>query len=124
MRYFNDLRTQIEKQGLPAAMAELVEPTTGTVIADVSCSEGKLGIWTAGAARATSDGDLPEPGERDTETLRLRNFRLVDPPRSHLGQELSDFQFASLAKHAIDYLRSNIIQPGIDRFEDEPGSDV
>ena len=63
MRYFHDLRTQIEKQGLPAAMAEVVEAANGTVIADVSCSEGKLGIWTAGAARATADGELPEPGE-------------------------------------------------------------
>lgn len=124
MRYFHDLRTQIEKEGLPAAMAEVVDAGTGAVIADVSCSDGRLGIWVAGAARLSADGKLPEPGERDRDTMRLRSFRLIDPPLSHLGQDLSDFRFATLAKLAIEYLRSNILLPAIDRFDEGPAEEV
>ena len=124
MRYFHDLRTQIEKQGLPAAMAEVVDAETDAVIGDVSCSESSFGIHTAGAARVNDDGEMPAPGELNPENLRLRNFRLIDPPRSHAGEDLSDFRFAALARLAINYLRSNLIQPAIDDFGEEDSAEV
>lgn len=108
LRYFVELRNQIEKRGLPGAMAELVD-SAGRTIADVACGEGRHGIWVSGASRPGLDleaGPLANP-----ETLTLRNFRLPDPPRQHRGRPLDDFRFSSIARLAIDYLWTEVIEP-------------
>ena len=85
-----ELRTQIEKEGLPAVMAELVDTETGEVIADMACGEDEFGIWISGAVRRDEANQLVrEQGELDRENILLRSLRLPDPsdvppwPRSH-----------------------------------------
>lgn len=75
MRYFHDLRTQIEKEGLPAAMAELVAVSTGQVLADVACGQDQHDTWIAGGARPTPSGGHRSNTENSTV---LRKFRLSD----------------------------------------------
>lgn len=126
LKYFADLRTQIEKQGLPAAMAEVVDVESGITIADVACGEDEFGIWTSGVARRHANGDLAvEPGELERDRLMLRNFRLPDPPTSHLGHELPDPRFSELARRVIVYLRDHVLSPAFDEFArgSAPGAD-
>lgn len=125
LRYFADLRTQIEKQGLPAAMAELVDVASGNTIADVACGEDEFGIWTAGVARRNAAGDLAvEPGDLDRDHLMLRHFRLADPPISHLDHELTDLRFTELARRVIVYLRDHVVSPAIEEFTREPAPET
>lgn len=115
MRYLGDLRTQIEKEGLPAAMAELLDRETGVTFADVAVGEDGHGIWVSGALRQGSS--VPAgPVANPEETLLLRNFRLPDPPTTHLGNELTDLRFSALASLAVTYLRENVVEPAADRF--------
>jgi hypothetical protein len=126
LKYFADLRTQIEKQGLPAAMAEVVDVESGITIADVACGEDEFGIWTAGVARRDANGDpAVEPGELERDRLMLRNFRLADPPSSHLGDELTDLRFTELARRVIAYLRHHVLSPAVEEFArgSVPGAD-
>jgi hypothetical protein len=117
MRYFHDLRTAIEKEGLPAAIAELYDTATGTTLADVACGEDEFGIWVSGAVRPSAAAAGLAPGEyADPTSLRLRNLRLPDPPLEHDGQPLTDFRFATLASLAITYLSSRVVRPAIDQF--------
>jgi hypothetical protein len=116
-RYFADLRTQIEKEGLPAAMAELVDFETGVTVGDAACGEDEFGIWTAGAVRPSVQ---IESGELDRDRFVLRNFRLADPPTSHLGEDLIDFRFVSLGERAIRYLRDRIVSPARGAFTPSP----
>jgi hypothetical protein len=115
MKYFHRLRNQIEKEGLPGTMAELVDTESGQTIADVACGEDRHGIWVSGAMRP---GTPFEPGEvRDaSERLVLRNFRLPDPPRTHRGEPLTDFRFSQLAALALTFLWSEVIEPAEARF--------
>jgi hypothetical protein len=115
MRWFHDLRTQIEKEGLPAAMAELVDVKTGLAFADVACGEDKYGIWVSGAMRRDSKSP-PDPTAHPEQALMLRNFRLPDPPTSHRDQPLSDFRFSVLASLVIKYLWDEVIGPAAERF--------
>jgi hypothetical protein len=115
MRYFRDLRTQIEKEGLPAAMAELVDMASGTTIADVACGEDRHGIWVSGARRpdvAIAAGTYPDAAER----MILRNFRLPDPPTTHRGNPITDLRFASLAELAITFLWAEVVNAADDKF--------
>lgn len=119
MRYFHDLRTQIEKEGLPGVMAELFDRDSGETIADVACGEDRHGIWVSGAKRA--DADIPTGTVPDAhETLGLRNFRLPDPPLEHRGEHLSDLRFATLAGHAITFLWAEVLEPAEERFGAAP----
>jgi len=115
MAYFKRLRNQIEKQGLPGQMAELVDIESGRTIADVACGEDRHGIWVAGAMRR----DVPsEPGEVPdaSEKMALRNFRLPDPPPAHRGQPITDFRFVALAGDAIAFLWQEVIRPAEKEF--------
>lgn len=112
MKYFVDLRNEIEKCGLPGAVAELYDATTGTAVADVACYEDQYGLAVSGAAR--QDVDLP-PGEL-TGSYGLRNFRLPDPPTLHNGQQLTDLRFATLAGLALDFLEVQAVVPARSRF--------
>lgn len=112
MRYFVELRNEIEKRGLPGAVAELYDSTTGAAIADVACFEDQYGLAVSGAVR--QDVDLP-PGEL-TGSYGLRNFRLPDPPIVHNGQQLTDLRFATLAGLALDFLEVQAVVPARSRF--------
>lgn len=106
MIYFRDLRTQIEKRGLPGAMAEILDPRSGEAMADVAVYEDRHGIYVTGALRPEAPPDvrdLPQP-------TTLHNFRLPDPPTHHLGEPLRDRRFTALARLAIDYLLSEVIE--------------
>lgn len=119
-----ELRTQIEKEGLPAVMAELVDTETGEVIADVACGEDEFGIWISGAVRRDEANQLVrEQGELDRENILLRSFRLPDPPMSHLGQDLTDFRFVSLADLAIAYIRDRVVANAFAEFGDSSAAD-
>lgn len=121
MRYFHDLRTTIEKQGLPSAMAELYDIDTGVTVADVACGEDQFGVWVSGAARSTASASGFGPGDyADATSLVLRNFRLPDPPREHRGLQLTDFRFATLAQLAIAYLSERALRPATDAFGGTP----
>ena len=124
MRYFHDLRNQIEKEGLPGTMAEIVDRESGGTIADVACGEDRHGIWVAGAVRtgvAYNAGTSMDAADR----LDLANFRLPDPPSTHRGATLNDRRFATLARLAIDFLREEVIDPADLEFGDgqEPRPD-
>lgn len=119
MRYFTDLRNQIEKQGVPSAMAEIRERDSGRVIADVAVYEGALGVMVSGAIRPDVDPknvSLPQTTNIDDSDLELRSFRLIDPPLTHLGKPLTDFRFVVLADLAIRYLYGRIVQPATEKF--------
>jgi hypothetical protein len=119
MRYFSDLRNQIEKEGIPSAIAEIRERDTGRVIADVAVYEDALGISVAGAIRPEVDPQkvsAPESPNLDDSNLELRSFRLIDPPLTHLGYPLKDFRFVVLADLAISYLYERIVQPATKKF--------
>jgi hypothetical protein len=119
MRYFSDLRTAIEKQGLPAAMAEMYDRQTGVTLADVACGEDEFGIWVNGAVRPAAVSGGLEPGEyRDPASIALRNFRLPDPPLEHNGLALNDFRFVTLADLVITYLSDRVLRPAVAEFED------
>lgn len=78
MRYFAHLRTQLEKEGLPGTMAEVVDLESGNTIADVACGAGRHGIWVSGAMRPDIDleaGTIPDAEQR----LMLRNFSASGP---------------------------------------------
>lgn len=105
LKYFHDLRNEIEKEGLPGVMAEIYRSDTGEVIADVACWEDKHGLMTSGIVRPNID--LPS-GEIDVPT-GARNFRLPDPPTSHDGQALTDLRFATLARLALDFLETHVV---------------
>lgn len=112
MRYFHVLRTEIEHEGLPGAVAELYRPDTGEPIADVACYEDRHGLMVSGATRSGIDlpaGDLAIPHG-------LRNFRLPDPPTSHAGRDLTEFRFATLADLALDFLEDQVVGPARARF--------
>lgn len=119
MRYFGDLRTAIEKQGLPAAMAEMYDRQTGVTLADVACGEDEFGIWINGAVRPAAVSGGLEPGEyHDPAFIALRNFRLPDPPREHDGRALTDFRFATLADLVITYLSGRVLRTAVAEFKD------
>jgi hypothetical protein len=119
MRYFHNLRTEIEKQGLPAAMAVMYDLQTGATIADVACGEDQFGVWIGGAVRRSGSSPvLPLDEYPDFNTFGLRDFRLADPPLEHDGQPLVDFRFSTLADLAIAYLSNRIIQPATVAFGD------
>jgi hypothetical protein len=112
MRYFVELRNEIEKRGLPGAVAELYRLDTGEPIADVACYEDQHGLAVSGAARPGANlptGELSGPHG-------LRNFRLPDPPTSHEGERLTDFRFAELARQALDFLENHVVSPAKKRF--------
>jgi hypothetical protein len=118
MRYFADLRTVIEKEGLPAAMAEIYDIETGETLADVACGEDQFGVWVSGAVRPAATAGGLEPGAyRDPGSIALRNFRLPDPPLEHDARRLTDFRFVTLAELAITYLADQVLRPAIAEFE-------
>jgi hypothetical protein len=114
MRYFVELRNEIEKCGLPGAVAELYDSTTGAAIADVACFADQYGLAVSGAVR--QDVDL-SPGEL-TGSYGVRSFRLPDPPAVHNGQPLTDLRFATLAGLALDFLEVQAVVPARSRFGD------
>jgi hypothetical protein len=115
MKYFAELRTQIEKEGVPGTMAELVDLESGVTTADVACGEGKHGIWVSGAIR--HDVEFSPGTLLDAEhTLTLRNFRLPDPPTRHRGDAIDDFRFAALAERAIRFLWTEVVAPAEHEF--------
>lgn len=118
MRYFHDLRTSIEKEGLPAAMAEIYEVATGETLADVACGEDQFGIWVSGAVRpgGVLNSRLTPGQPLDSAFVALRNFRLPDPPREHDGAELTDFRFEVLAELVITYLAERVVRPAVATF--------
>lgn len=117
MRYFVNLRNEIEKRGLPGAVAELYNVEAGTAIADVACFEDDFGLAVNGALRP----GVNVPSGQLTGPHGLRNFRLPDPPTVHQGEPLTDFRFASLAGLALDFLENEVLGPAALRF-DAPAS--
>lgn len=112
MRYFVELRNEIEKRGLPGVVAELYSLETGEPVADVACYEDEHGLAVSGAARPGLDlpaGELSGPHG-------LRHFRLPDPPITHEGEPLTDYRFAELARQALDFLESHVVGPARERF--------
>lgn len=116
MRYFVELRNEIEKRGLPGALAELFDVDSGVSFADVACFEDEHGLAVSGAVRP--EADVPS-GEFEGAP-GLRNFRLPDPPTTHQGVPLTDLRFASLATLALDFLETHVVQPASARFEAPP----
>lgn len=114
MRYFVELRNEVDKQGLPGAVAEMYDSNTGTSIADVACFEDQYGLAISGAVR---EGIVLQSGEL-TGSYGLRNFRLPDPPTVHTGQRLTDLRFATLAGLALDFLETQAVIPARLRFGD------
>lgn len=115
MRYFADLRTTIEKEGLPVVMAEIYDISTHVTIADVACGEDEFGIWVSGAMRATAiPGEVGQ--DLDPASIALRNFRLPDPPLEHEGHPLTDLRLAVLADLAITYLSDRVLDPTVIQF--------
>lgn len=112
MRYFLELRNEVEKRGLPGAVAELYSLDTDEAVADVACFEDQQGLAVSGALRP--DVELP-PGEL-VGSYGLRHFRLPDPPTIHDGKELTDLRFATLATLALDFLEAHVIVPAKARF--------
>lgn len=112
MKYFHDLRNEIEKRGLPGAIAELYRLDTGEPVADVACYEDRYGLAVSGAILPGVDlptGELMGPHG-------LRNFRLPDPPSVHRGKELPERRFATLAGLALDFLEERAVGPARARF--------
>jgi hypothetical protein len=112
MRYFVELRNEIEKRGLPGMVAELYSLENGEPVADVACYEDEHGLAVSGAARPGLDlpaGELSGPHG-------LRHFRLPDPPITHKGEPLTDYRFAELARQALDFLESHVVGPARERF--------
>ena len=112
MRYFVELRNEIEKRGLPGVVAELYSLETGEPVADVACYEDEHWLAVSGAARPGLDlpaGELSGPHG-------LRHFRLPDPPITHEGEPLTDYRFAELARQALDFLESHVVGPARERF--------
>lgn len=112
MRYFVELRNEIEKRGLPGAVGEMYDLNTGEAIADVACYEDPYGLAVSGAKR--DDVDL-SPGELPG-SYGLRSLRLPDPPTAHNGQQLTDFRFVVLATMALDFLEIQAVRPARSRF--------
>ena len=112
MYYFKELRNEVEKQGLPGAIAELYRTDTGEALADVACYEDEHGLAVSGAARPGVD--LPTGAV--TVPQGLRNFRLPDPPMVHNGHTLDDLRFATLAGLALDFLQAHAVGPARVRF--------
>ena len=112
MRYFVELRNEIEKRGLPGAIAELYYVDTDETIGDVACYEDSFGLAVSGAVRP---GSSVTPGEL-ARPCGIRNLRLPDPPELHSGVKLTDLRIAPLATLAIDYLEELAVLPAIDRF--------
>ncbi|PQP51303.1 MULTISPECIES: hypothetical protein [Mycolicibacterium] len=115
MRYFVNLRNEIEKRGLPGALAEMYDLNTGVAIADVACYEDQYGLAVSGAVRQHVD---LAPGEL-TGSYGLRSFRLPDPPTVHDGQQLIDLRFAALAELALEFLEVEAVVPARSRFGGE-----
>jgi len=112
MLYFRELRNEVEKQGLPGALAELYRADTGEALADVACFEDAHGMAVSGVVRedaSVNSGEFTGP-------RGLRNFRLPDPPTEHDGQPLSDLRFATLAGLALDFLDTHAVKPARARF--------
>ena len=119
MRYFHNMRTVIEKEGMPGVLAELVDRQSGAVLADVACFEDRHGVFVTGAGRA--EANLPPgPLAQDASHLSLRNFRLPDPPLHHRGSPLTDLRFSALADLAIAWLWTDIFEPAQAEFGDVP----
>lgn len=119
MRYFHNLRNQIEKQGLPGMMAELFDRTSGETMADVACGEDRHGIWVSGSMRLGIEfqaGTISDASEK----LGLRNFRLPDPPLTHRGRPIEDYRFSALASRAISFLWDEVLEPADSEFGDRP----
>lgn len=119
MRYFQNLRNEIEKQGLPGMMAELFDRESGETIADVACGEDRHGIWVSGAVRQGVEfqaGTVPDASAK----LGLRNFRLPDPPLTHRGRPIEDYRFSALASLAIAFLEEKVLEPADGEFGDVP----
>ncbi|WP_183097397.1 hypothetical protein [Nocardioides pelophilus] len=114
MRYFVELRNDIEKRGLPGAVAELYRVDTGEAIADVACFEDQYGLAVSGAVRP--DVHLAQSGLSGAHGLR--HFRLPDPPTTHQGRELTDLRFATLSGLALDFLEARAVIPARSRFAD------
>lgn len=66
MLYFRELRNEVEKQGLPGALAELYRTDTGEALADVACFEDAHGMSVSGVVRVNApveSGESTWPAE-------------------------------------------------------------
>jgi hypothetical protein len=112
MRYFVELRNEIEKQGLPGALAELYRTDTGEPPGDVACYEDEFGLAVNGVVRP----DVGLPSGEITVPYGIRDLRLPDPPAAHRGEPLTDLRIASLASLGLDYLEEIVVTPALQRF--------
>jgi len=119
MGYFHQLRNIIEKEGLPAAMAELLYIPHDKLVGTVSISEHTGGVMSTGYIYRDENGVvIPADTDYVDEDFLHRNFHLINPPKSHLGSDISDFRFKALADLAIQYLSEQVIAPACEQFGD------
>ena len=115
MRYFNTLRSTIEKEGLPngcRAMLDLIRDGEIVVSAEVAFGEDPRGVWISG--RATTTTEVKEFGPEYER--RLRDICLPNPPAEHLGLALADPRIDVLGRLFLDYLAARVVEPAIARF--------
>jgi hypothetical protein len=120
MWYFKGLRNLIEKEGMPKPIYATIDFTDGDNVvgsAEVGIGEDQFGLWVHGAtegapdpARAKVDAMLSAPGQR------LRDIRLPDPPREHLGIALTETSIDRLGRLYLDYLDSRVVTPACEIF--------
>lgn len=116
LKYFHDLRNEVEKEGLPGVMAEIYRTDTGEAVADVACWEDKYGLAVSGAVPPGVDIPSGQVGVPQG----ARNFRLPDPPTLHNGQTLTDLRFSVLASLALDFLETHVVTPARAKFAGSP----
>jgi hypothetical protein len=113
MKYFNNLRSAILKEGLPQPVtAELISSLDGSVIADVAVGGDSHGIWISGGLRHEIKKDI----ELNPQSVRLRAFRLPNPPTHHLETPISDTTMEKLGTMYLRFLRDTILDRAVEKF--------
>jgi hypothetical protein len=125
LRYFNILRTQVEKEGLPKPIfADVVFFQSDEVVATgyLSLGEDEHGVWVSGRIDDGPEGRVSKEEIEQATHFHLRNFRLPDPPDEHLGVHLVDARIEHLGALYLSYLRTQILEAAREKFLHPTGS--
>ena len=123
-RYFYILRSTIEKEGLPHpifATLEFLDDGKIVSTASVKVAEDRYGVWVDGSLdNFTFNRDpIDQTATRGAQEQRLTSIRLPNPPRTHLGSELTSDCIDYLGLQYLEYLSHRLVNPLIEVFGGE-----